>query len=76
MVLTGEEKRVIIFIVVALALGLTARHYRDAHRQAPDKIDKKHAHARGQHVLMPPTPLGKDARMHSRKKNEQAAVPP
>lgn len=33
-VLTSEEKTALIFILIALALGLTTKHYRDQHRQA------------------------------------------
>jgi len=55
-VLTREEKRVIIFIAVAFALGLTVRHYRGAHSPIPDKIDNKHSYSRAQRVSPPSTP--------------------
>jgi hypothetical protein len=40
-VLTPEEKRVVVFVVAALLLGLGTKCYRDTHPQAPPKIDKK-----------------------------------
>jgi hypothetical protein len=39
-VLTREEKRVILFVVVAFTLGVATKLYRDTHLHAPDKIDK------------------------------------
>jgi hypothetical protein len=75
-VLTREEKRVIIFIVVAFALGLTARHYRGAHSPIPDKIDNKHSYSRAQGASPSSTPSRKNARMSSPKKNvEPTAFP-
>ena len=41
-VLTPEEKRVLVFVLVAFVLGLGAKHYRDTHPQAPPSIDKKY----------------------------------
>jgi hypothetical protein len=41
-VLTPEEKRVLVFVLVAFVLGLSAKHYRDTHPQPPLSIDKKH----------------------------------
>jgi hypothetical protein len=47
-ILTREEKQVIVFVVAAFALGLSAKCYRDGHRPAtPVKIDKQHSHTRG-----------------------------
>jgi len=75
-VLTREEKRVIIFIVVAFALGLTARHYRGAHSPAPDKVDNKHSYSRAQRASSLSTPSRKNARTSSPKKNvEPTAFP-
>jgi hypothetical protein len=42
-VLTPEEKRVLVFVLMAFVLGLGAKHYRDTHPQAPPSIDKKHS---------------------------------
>jgi hypothetical protein len=42
-VLTPEEKRVAVFVIVAFLLGLGTKCYRDAHPQTPPAIDKKHA---------------------------------
>jgi hypothetical protein len=41
-VLTPEEKRVLVFVLVAFVLGLGAKHYRDTHPQPPPYIDKQH----------------------------------
>jgi hypothetical protein len=46
LVLTREEMRVIVFIVTAAALGLTARLYRDMHPPPLPKVDKKHLSSR------------------------------
>jgi hypothetical protein len=75
-VLTREEKRVIIFIVVAFALGLTARHYRGAHAPTPDKIDNKHSYTRAQRVSPSSTPSRKDARISSQKKSAESTALP
>jgi len=45
LVLTPEEKRVIIFVIAALFLGLATKCYRDTHPQ-PAQMDKKHPHSR------------------------------
>ena len=68
LVLTREEIRVIIFIVTATALGLTARHYRDTYSSTPDKEHlTTHAHRAPTPALSP-----NEARKHSRKKNQAA----
>jgi hypothetical protein len=71
LVLTREETRVIIFIGVAIVLGLTARHYRPAYSPAPDKIDKKHSYARAQNV-----PASRSASAKPRKKKADARKSP
>jgi len=46
LVLTPAEKRVILFVVVAACLGITTKHYRDAHSQVvkvKPGADKYHA---------------------------------
>jgi len=43
LVLTREEKKVIAFVLIAFLLGAATKHYRDAHPQPQQKIDKKHA---------------------------------
>jgi len=43
-VLTPEEKRVIVFVLAALLLGLGTKYYRDTHPQQPAVIEKKRAH--------------------------------
>ncbi|HEY6070183.1 MAG TPA: hypothetical protein VIU85_02335 [Chthoniobacterales bacterium] len=45
-VLTPEEKRVICFVIAALALGLGTKCYRDAHPRTSIKIEKKHSASR------------------------------
>jgi hypothetical protein len=45
LVLTAEEKRVIVFIFVAFVLGLAAKHYRAAHPQPLPDFDKKRPHS-------------------------------
>jgi hypothetical protein len=42
LILTPEEKRVILFIVAAFLLGLGTKCYRDTHPRPPDYIDKRH----------------------------------
>jgi hypothetical protein len=75
-VLTREEKRVIIFIVVAFALGLTAKHYRGAHSPTPDKIGTKHSYSRAQRASPSSTPSRKNARMSSQKKGAEPTAFP
>jgi hypothetical protein len=41
LVLTREEKRVLAFVLIAFALGLTTKHYRQDHPQVAPKIDDK-----------------------------------
>jgi hypothetical protein len=57
LVLTREELRVIIFIVTALVLGLTARHYRDL--RPPPTVDKKHLSSRVKENSASPSSLPK-----------------
>ncbi len=45
LVLTPEEKRVILFIVAAFLLGLGTKCYRDTHPRPPVQLDKKHLHS-------------------------------
>jgi hypothetical protein len=40
-VLTREEKRVIAFVLLAFALGLAVKHYRDTHPQPVAPPSKK-----------------------------------
>ena len=44
LVLTPEEKRVVIFVVAAFILGLGTKCYRDHRSQPPLQMDKKHSH--------------------------------
>jgi hypothetical protein len=60
-VLTRQEKRVVIFVLTALALGLLARHYREVHPLvSPAKIDKKSAPLQARNVS--PAPLSSPKR--------------
>ena len=45
LVLTPEEKRVILFVVAAFLLGLGTKCYRDTHPRPPVQLDKKHLHS-------------------------------
>jgi hypothetical protein len=45
LVLTPEEKRVILFVVAAFLLGLGTKCYRDTHPRPPVPTDKKHPHS-------------------------------
>ncbi|HJX24844.1 MAG TPA: hypothetical protein VJ252_01705, partial [Chthoniobacterales bacterium] len=48
-VFTPEEKRVIVFVLIAFILGLATKHYRDAHPQVRRAgIDQKHPHSRAE----------------------------
>lgn len=49
LVLTPEEKGVIIFVIAAIFLGVATKCYRDSHRKPPVKIEKKHATSRHGH---------------------------
>ena len=42
-VLTSEEKRVIIFVIAAFLLGIGTKYYREARPKMPVKIEKKRA---------------------------------
>ena len=42
-VLTGEEKRVITFVIAAFLLGVVTKCYRDTHHRDAVKIEKKHS---------------------------------
>jgi len=42
-VLTPEEKRVLLFVLAALLLGIGTQCYRDTHPLQPLGSDKKHA---------------------------------
>lgn len=45
LVLTSEEKRVIVFIVAAFLLGLGTKCYRDTNAQPPAQTEKSHPHS-------------------------------
>ena len=40
-VLTSEEKKALIFVLIAFALGLATMHYRGSHRQAAQEIQSQ-----------------------------------
>jgi hypothetical protein len=46
LVLTPEEKRVILFVVAALVLGVGTKCYRDTHPRPAVQMEKKHLHSR------------------------------
>jgi hypothetical protein len=55
LVLTPEEKRVIVFVFIAFILGLATKHYRDVHPQAPAKLDQKHPHSHAERGPLSPS---------------------
>jgi hypothetical protein len=55
LVFTPEEKRVIVFVLIALILGLATKHYRDNHPQPPARIDQKHPHSRAERRPLSPS---------------------
>jgi len=74
LVLTREEKRVIIFILAAFVLGLVAKHYRATHPQPVPYIDKRHPWRKYQ--TAPSSSPPKSTRRKSRNKNESATPLP
>ena len=65
-VLTTEEKKTIVFILCAFILGLTVKHYRDAHPVPPRPLSakeqravKKTAHLHGKPPAISPSPATK-----------------
>jgi hypothetical protein len=75
LVLTREEKRVIVFILAAFVLGLAAKHYRDTHPQPVPYIDKKHPHSRGYRALPSPSTSVTPARKKMRKPRSGTPLP-
>ncbi len=67
LVLTREEKRVIVFILAAFVLGLVAKHYRDTRPQPTTTIDKKHPHSRTQGISPSPSQPVIPTRKRTRK---------
>jgi hypothetical protein len=67
-VLTPEEKRVLVFVLVAFVLGLGAKHYRDSHPQPPPSIDKKHPWRT--HATTTPSPSPQKAQRKPQKKKQ------
>jgi hypothetical protein len=53
LVLTPEEKRLIVFVFIAFILGLATKHYRDTH--PPAKLDQKHPHSRAERGSLSPS---------------------
>jgi hypothetical protein len=66
-VLTPEEKRVLVFVLVAFVLGWGAKHYRDTHPQPPS-IDKKHPWRT--HATTTPSPSPQKAQRKPQKKKQ------
>jgi len=66
LVLTREEKRVIVFILAAFVLGLVAKHYRVTHPQ-PTTIDKKHPYSHTQGISPSPSQPMTPTRKRMRK---------
>jgi hypothetical protein len=74
LVLTSEEKRVIVFILAAFVLGLAAKHYRATHPQPVPSIDKKHPHSRGYRAS--PFPSQSVTPTPKRMRKPRSATPP
>jgi hypothetical protein len=68
LVLTSEEKKVIVFVLAAFVLGVGAKCYRDTHPQPPVKIDKKHPQSRVQRLSPSSSPY--KAQRKTRNKNQ------
>jgi hypothetical protein len=73
LLLTREEKRVIIFILAAIVLGLGTKCYRDKH--PPPPLPDADAKQRwGKHAAPPPSPARKSSRK-PRKKLSPSVTP-
>ena len=62
LVLTSEEKRVILFVVAALALGGATKAYRERHPELARQLDSKHPWRKATAANVSPTPKAKRAR--------------
>jgi hypothetical protein len=60
--LTPTEKRVAVFVLAALVLGLITKCYRDAHPRAPELIDKNHPWRQSAAAATSPAPKQKRIR--------------
>jgi len=74
LVLTREEKRVIVFILAAFVLGLVAKHYRATHPRPVPYLDKKHPWKEYQTAPSSLTP--RSTRRKPRNKNQSATPLP
>jgi len=70
LVLTPEEKRVIIFILTAFILGLTTKCYRDKHRPPVAPAHAKQQRQQGA------TPAHSPAQKRKRARKQRPAVSP
>jgi hypothetical protein len=73
-VLTPEEKRVLCFVLAAFFLGVTVKHYRNAHRETLFPANANHHGARSDHATASPPPA--KAQKKQRKKTPSAVPPP
>jgi hypothetical protein len=73
-VLTPEEKRVALFVLVAFALGLVTKHYRDTHREKPPRIDVMQPRDGGQNTTPDPSATKRKTRKKSSKKSPTPPV--
>jgi hypothetical protein len=67
LVLTPEEKRVIVFLVAAFVLGIGAKYYRDKHPQPIPYVDPKHPWRKD--ATPPPSSTPKALRKALKKSN-------
>jgi hypothetical protein len=72
-ILTPEEKRVLCFVLMAFLLGVTVKHYRDAHRETSLPANANHPSARSDHATTSPQP--KKTYKKQRKKTSDATRP-
>src|ERR1700730_86007 len=72
--LTPTEKRVAVFILAALVLGLITKCYRDAHPRPPESIDKNHPWRQSASAATSPRPKQKRTRLKDRPTSKRDAA--
>jgi hypothetical protein len=73
-VLTPEEKRVILFVVAAIVLGIGAKYYRDKHPQPIPYVDPKHPWRKD--ATPPPSSTPKTKRSRKPRAKNLTTPPP
>jgi hypothetical protein len=72
LVLTPEEKCVILFVVAALLLGFGTKCYRESHPRPPGDIDKKYPWRKSATVPASATPEQKRNHVHRRQTSTES----